>query len=473
MTDKILSLKLKYKEKYLDTARYKRDFHNKFFIGSGKHLFWQILDKAFPDKYALLSKKGSSFMLKLREGMEVSIKKNNQELSRDDLERANLLKGNYLTLDPSTSGKVSFGEKWAIEYSFSSQYVYVPTAEELMIAKQFARFSPLTPQQKFTRIFILLGILVTGVGLYIAESFYEPPIEIDFAERLSRIEDFATQVTPEIVEEIEEVGPDETVRGPEETEEDISEQVEQAAAMSSSEFEQEFGLSLGSGMPGGEGSEDFSNVLLEVTEVSEIVAAGTGGQASSSSQQATRGSSELDVAGASGFDLEGLGDGLGDIGGMEELNLGGTGGFEEVDLASLGGTVGNYQVTKVESKKQFAAVRRRFAGIKIVKEGSIKLEEMTPEAKTELANIDQIVSAYKPQITKLFAVESMIMDMYGTIEISIIISGSGTVEAVDIDMIKGSYFTDTFLSKCRQIVMNWKIKVKEPIGFSFRMKFYK
>ncbi len=473
MVDKILNLKLKYKEKYLDTVRHKRDFHNKFFIGSDKHIFWQILDKAFPEKYTLVSKRGSSFRLKLREGMEVSIRKNNQELSRDDLERAKLLKKNYLTLDPSTTGKVLFGEKWAIEYSFSSQYMYVPTSEELAIAKQFARFSPLTPQQKFTRIFILLGILVTGVGLFIAESFYEPPVVIDFAERLNRIEEFATQVTPEIVEEVEDVGPSETERGPEETEEDISEQVEQAAAMSSSEFEQEFGLSLGSGMPGGEGSEDFANVLLEVTEVNEIVAAGTGGQGSSRSQQATKGAAELDVAGSSGFNLEGLGDGIGDLGGMEELNLGGTGGFEEVDMASLGGTVGNYQVTKVESKKQFAAVRRRFAGIKMVKEANIKLEEMTPEAKTELANIDQIVSAYKPQISKLFTVESMMMDMYGTIEISIIISGSGTVAAVDIDEVKGSYFTETFLNKCRQIVKNWKIKVKEPIGYTFRMKFYK
>ena len=474
MVEKILNLKLKYKDKILDIARQKRDFSKSFIIGSNKFIFWQILDKAFPDKYSLISKSGSSYRLKLREGMDITIKKDNQELTKDDLRRANLLKGNTLTLDQSTIGAVTFGGDWKIEYNFIEPYRYVATREELTVAKQFAKASPLSPQEKFTRIFVTLGVLVTWIGLYIAESNYVPPVRLDFAERLLRIEEYATQVEVGEVEEV--VGPTET--GPksrEEMEEEVTEQVEQAQAMSSKEFEQEFGLTLGdgiSGMPGGEGVGDFSNELLEVTEVSEIVVAGTG-PGTGSGPVATRGASDLDVAGAGGFDLEGVGDGLGDIGGLEGLDLGGTGGFEEVDLASLGGDVGSYNVTKVESKAQFQAVKKRFAGIKMVKEGTIKIEEMTPEAKTELANIDNVVSTYKPQITKLFTVESMIMDMYGTIEFSLIISASGRVEAVDMEVADGSYFTDNFLGKCRQIILNWKIKVKEPIGYSFRMKFYK
>jgi hypothetical protein len=474
MAEKILNLKLKYKDKILDIARQKRDFTGSFIIGSSKYIFWQILDKAFPDKYSLINKSGSSYKLKLREGMDITIKKNNQELTKDDLRRANLLKGNTLTMDPSTIGAVTFGEDWKIEYNFIEPYRYVATREELTIAKQFAKASPLSPQEKFTRIFVILGVLATWIGLYIAESNYVPPVKLNFTERLQMIEEYATQVQAEVTEEV--VGPTET--GPksrEEMEEEVTEQVEQAQAMSSAEFEQEFGLTLGdgiSGMPGGEGVGDFSNELLEVTEVSEIVVAGTG-PGTGSGPKATRGASDLDVAGAGGFDLEGVGDGLGDIGGLEGLDLGGTGGFEEVDLASLGGDVGSYNVTKVESKAQFQAVKKRFAGIKMVKEGTIKIEEMTPEAKTELANIDNVVSTYKPQITKLFTVESMLMDMYGTIEFSLIISASGRVEAVDMEVADGSYFTDNFLRKCRQIILNWKIKVKEPIGYSFRMKFYK
>ena len=159
---------------------------------------------------------------------------------------------------------------------------------------------------------------------------------------------------------------------------------------------------------------------------------------------------------------------------MGDLGLGGTGGFEEVDMASLGGNVGNYNITKVESKAQFTAVKKRFAGIKMVSEGSITVKQtVSPQTKSIVADIDRVVSTYKPQISKLFGVESMMMDMYGTIEFSLIISKNGKIEAVDIEPIQGSYFTDSFLSKCREIITNWKIPVKDAIGYSFRMKFMK
>jgi len=415
---------------------------------------------------------GNSFKMTLRQGMDVVVKKNDVVLTKEELQKSKLLNKNILTLDPTSAGRLRFGGNWEIEYNFSKPYSYVPSPEEIAIGKQFAKFSPLTAQEKFTRIFIILGVIFTAVGLRIAESNYVPPVEIDFTERLQKIEEMATQIeVPEVeVEEEEDVVERTTTKAAEEDQ--VVEQVEEAQAMTEAEFEQEFGLSLDAGMPGGEGSGDFANELLEVTEVSEIVAAGTG--SGDGGPQASRGAAELDVAGSGGFDLEGsAADGLGDIAGLEGMDLGGTGGFEEVDVAGLGGDLGNYSITKVESKAQFQAVKKRFAGIKMVKEGSVKLEEMTPEAKTELANIDQIVNTYKPQITKLFTTESMMMDMYGTIEFSLIISGTGKVEAVDIDVADGSYFTDSFIAKCREIIMNWKIKVKEPIGYAFRMKFYK
>ncbi|RLC47924.1 MAG: hypothetical protein DRI23_10875 [Candidatus Cloacimonadota bacterium] len=469
MSDKILNLKLKYKDKYLDTARYKRDFDGKFFIGSDKMQFWQILDDKFPAKYNLISKVGDKFKMTLRQGMDVVVKKGDRVLTKEELQQSKLLNKNILTLDPGSVGRLRFGGKWEIEYSFTKPYVYVASPEEIALAKQFAKFAPISPQEKFTRIFIILGILFTAVGLYIAESNYVPPVEIDFTERLQKIEEMATEIeVPQVEVEQEEVVERATTKAVEE--EAVTEQVEEAQAMTEAEFEQEFGLALDSGMPGGEGSGDFANELLEVTEVSEIVAAGTG--SGDGGPQASRGAADLDVASSSGFDA-GSATGLGDIAGLEGMDLGGTGGFEEVDVAGLGGDLGSYSITKVESKAQFAAVKKRFAGIKMVKEGSVKLEEMTPEAKTELANIDQIVSTYKPQITKLFTTESMMMDMYGTIEFSLIISASGKVEAVDIEVADGSYFTDSFIGKCRQIILNWKIRVKEPIGYAFRMKFYK
>ena len=478
MVDKVLNLKLKYKDKVLDIARYKRDFNNKFVIGNDRDIFWQILDRAFPKRYNLISKRGSSFKMKLRDDMSVKVMKDNQELGMDDLRRANLLKGRTLTLDPSTVGSINFGGKWEIEYSFITPYSYTPSIQEVSIAKQFAKFSPSTPQQKFTRAFVILGLIATWIGLYIAESTYVPPLKIDFTERMQRIEEFATQIQPEFVEEVATEGTTDAQVGKsrEEMEVEVTEQVEQAQAMTSAQFEQEFGLALnvGGGIQGVTGTGDFSNELLEVTEVSEIVAASSGGPGAGTGPKARRGATDLDVAGTGGFDLEGSGDGLGGLGDMSGLDLGGTGGFEEVDMASLGGNVGSYNITKIESRAQFKAVQKRFAGIKMVKEGSIKVKQtVSPQTKSIVADIDRVVSTYKPQISKLFGVETMMMDMYGTIEFSIIINKRGKVEAVDMDVIQGSYFTDSFLRKCREIILNWKIPVKDPIGYSFRMKFMK
>ena len=476
MADKVLNLKLKYKNKVLDIVRQNRDFTKKFYIGNDRDLFWQILDKAFPKRFNLISKMGSSFKMNLLDDMNVIVRKDNQELGMDDLKRANLINGKILTLDPSTTGSIDFGESWEIEYSFSRPYTYALSAQEISIAKQFAKFPPSTPQQKFTRIFILLGLIATWLGLFVIESTYIPPPAIDFAERMQRIEDFATQIQPDIVTESEVESSTDTQVGKsrEEMEEEITEQVEYAQEMTSAQFEQEFGLSLdvGAGIQGGTGTGDFSNELLEVTEVSEIVAAGSGGAGTGA--KARRGAADLDIAGSGGFDLEGTGDGLGGLGDIGSLDLGGTGGFEEVDMASLGGNVGSYNITKVKSKAQFSAVKKRFAGIKMVSEGSIKVKQtISPQTKSIVADIDRVVATYKPQISKLFSVESMMMDMYGTIEFSIIINKNSKVEAVDIDVIKGSYFTDSFLSKCREIILNWKIPVNDPIGYSFRMKFMK
>ncbi len=479
MADKVLNLKLKYKDKVLDIARHKRDFTKKFYIGNDRDLFWQILDKAFPKRYKLISKHGSSFKMSLRDDMSVTVRKDNQELGMDDLRRANLIKGRTLTLDPSTVGSIDFGGNWEIEYSFGKPYLYVPTAQEISIAKQFAKFSPSTPQQKFTRIIVIMGLIATWIGLYIAESTYIPPVKIDFTERMQRIEEFATLIQPEVTEEVVEAEGTADVqvgKSREEMEEEITEQVEYAQEMTSAQFEQEFGLALnvGAGIQGGTGTGDFSNELLEVTEVSEIVAAGSGGPGVGTGPKARRGATDLDVVGSGGFDLEGSGDGLGGLGDLGGLNLGGTGGFEEVDMASLGGDVGSYNITKIESRAQFKAVQKRFAGIKMVKEGSIAVKQtISPQTKSIVADIDKVVATYKPQISKLFGVESMMMDMYGTIEFSIIINKSGKVEAVDIEAVSGSYFTDSFLSKCREIILNWKIPVKNPIGYSFRMKFLK
>jgi hypothetical protein len=470
MAEKVLDLKLKYKNKFIDNARYLRDFKSQFQIGSDKSIFWQILDRAFPDKYTLISKSGNFFNLHLRKDMLVKLIKDGKELSNDELKSANIIQDDKLKLESNTEGSVTFGGKWTIEFAFITPYMYKPSREETAIARQFAHWSPRSPESKFTNIFLIIALLVTFIGLYIGQKNYVPPVRIDFAERLQRIEQLATYVETDIPE----VGPEQGTATEGDTEEDIGEEVAEAAAMSSADFQNMFGMELGSG-GGAEG--DFSNELLEVTQMEEIVAAtvggGSGGGSGPGPGQAGTGFGDLDTAGSGGFDLSTAGDGLGSLEGYEGIDLGSGSGFEEVDLASLGGDIGDFKTTKVTSTEHFASIKKRFGNLKVIKQSEIKIEDQTPEAKTELAAINQVVNAYKPQISKLYSVESMMMDMYGTIEFSIIINASGKVEAVDTSVTSGSYFTDSFLDKSRKIIEKWKFQVKSPVGYSFRMKFLK
>ena len=67
MGHKILNLELRYKDKFLDTAKYLRDFKSTFVIGTDKHLLWQILDSSFPNRHVLITKgRKNSFILHIR-----------------------------------------------------------------------------------------------------------------------------------------------------------------------------------------------------------------------------------------------------------------------------------------------------------------------------------------------------------------------------------------------------------------------
>jgi hypothetical protein len=54
MAKTILNLKLHYRGKLLDIAKYGRDFTNKLYIGSSKLFFWQKNYNNFPEQKILL-----------------------------------------------------------------------------------------------------------------------------------------------------------------------------------------------------------------------------------------------------------------------------------------------------------------------------------------------------------------------------------------------------------------------------------
>ncbi|HHE38980.1 MAG TPA: hypothetical protein ENL20_10465, partial [Candidatus Cloacimonetes bacterium] len=370
MEKMILNLKFKYKGKYLDIAKYNRDFHNRFFVGSDKNLMWQILNSNFPEKFLLIERKKDYFILHLWDKMDILVKEGNQIFTKQQLIETGILKDNRLLLKENQMGRIRFLDDWEIEYSFVKPVKKILSDAEKQVIKQFATFSKLSPLERNTRIFLLLGVLLTVGLLYIFEANYQPPEINSLVERLSQLEKIATRVEVPVVEE--EKQPKKIYKPREESEQEVAQQVQQAARITAAEFEAEFGLSLDASLSGGTENE-LNNQLLEITEVQEIVSTGEGSK-SGVVPQITRGASELDVI-SSKIQLD-EGEGLGSLGGLEGIDLDAESGFEEIDLANLGGNIEQYKITKIESKKKFEEIKKHFSGIKMMQEGNIEIQEM-------------------------------------------------------------------------------------------------
>jgi hypothetical protein len=469
MAEKVLNLRLKYKNKFLDTAIYKRDFTNSFLIGSDKKIFWQILDKAFPEKHKLISKKDNDFFMHLLPDMSISVMKDGKFVSDEELKKQNQLSDRVLKLSRDTEGAIKFSKNWTVEYYFKTPYVAVKSKEDIAFFHTYHKWEELTKEQKFTRTFLIIALLVTFAGSFIFERTYEPPARIDFRDRLRSIEEQATLVQPEFQEDVQQ--PTETVTTGFEratSEAEASEQAAAAAAQSAADFEREFGALTGFGT--GSGEEDLTGAIFETNVIGTKFVESSDGASGMpdiglSLPKAGQGTSILESAGN-------LGD-LSDFSGLGDLGLGtGDANFEGVDIASLGGDLGNYKTVRIKGKAEFDAIKRSFGGIRTIKEDDIELLE-TPEARTELASIEQQVQALRPQINQLYRIESMMTDMYGTIEFEVIIGGDGKIMAVDYSPAKGSYFSPEFLEKAKQIIMKWNIRVKEAIGYRFRVTYLK
>ena len=162
-----MNLKLYYKGKLLDIAKYGRDFTKKLYIGSSKYLFWQILDTKFPSKHLFLKKKDDKFYMNLRSGMNVAFQQNGQTMDSAALKSKNLLTGNELQLANEMTGSVQVNPDWVINYEFVEPYATVYTEKEKQIISQYSRRAELLPFQKFTRNFLLLALAVTVVGLIV------------------------------------------------------------------------------------------------------------------------------------------------------------------------------------------------------------------------------------------------------------------------------------------------------------------
>ena len=487
MAGKILNLELRYKNKFLDTAKYLRDFKSSFFIGSDSSIFWQILDDTFPKTHKLITKSTkNSFVLHLRKDMEILLKRKGKTYTKDDLIKARLMKNNSVAIDENAEGTITFLGNYQIDFTFRRPYVHVPTREEKMLHKEFAKWAPLTAEQKFTNIFLFLALLFTIIGLYIFDKNYVPPKELDFAQKLQRIEEEATKVIPEIPEEVKETKEQTNYTGGAKaaSEEAAKEEVAKAGEKASDFVKGNFGFDLGKDANASKNTvlenEIYSVTTLDPMFVNTGKGSGSkGGVGGVPSDDAVNsifnvgGNGDLLAGSGTGSLAGNLGD-LGDIGDLANLtNLGGGEGFEQVDESSLGGELKDFKVVQIKSSQEFEAVRRAsFGNVHSISEGDIKLAK-SKEQKTEIANIQQQINMFKPQLINLYEVESLKRDMSGTIKFTLLIEKSGKIEAVMYHTAKGSFFTPNFMEKAKNIILGWTIKVKDNTQYEFRMTFMK
>ncbi len=488
MAQKVLSIKLKYKDKYINYATSNKDFHNKFVIGSSKYLFWQILDNSFPEKFILLKKKGENFILQLHKTMELVLKKGNDLVQSDALKK--YISNNELVLTEDMQGYVSFSKDWTITYEFVKPYTKVLSPEEVQAIKLFSKSPDLTPEQKFNRNFVMISFFIAFVILSFINYSYKPQTGLVSLEEKIIEEQMATRIIPEAPQD--NYAEEETKEAPEAEAEKATKTAtatkeatpkESAAASSAARTAQAqniFGFDPSSTQ---KDIGSLKNKVIEATVQEDIVASTVGngggatGNGSGNNANAAGGSGGKGGSGknASVFNTAAVKSGGGTPGKLfsGDIKLGkDSGALKEIDPSLLGGKASKMEVIQITSTPQVASLKRKFAsqGIQKVKESEIAFA--TPEKKAELANIKQYVNINKPQLINLFNQESQMSNLSGSMDIDIMIE-NGKVAGVEIAPKEGSKFTQAFLDKMKNVILNWRFPNTISTYYSFRMTLIK
>jgi hypothetical protein len=482
MVEKVLNVKLNYKGKNLDIAKYKRDFKKHFYIGSNKNLLWQILDPTFPDKFLLVQCDKNKHILNLRQGMEVRVCKGDQILDTTTLIQERMIRGNQLLLTQDTTGSINFSQFWEIAYEFQVPYQYELTEEQRQVIRQYSRRADPTTEYKFARNIITASIIFTIVSMYLFHIFYKPQeLENTLQNRLEASKQMSQLVTPEIPKSMQEefAQTDESAEG-------AKAAVTQGKATKGNtkgagEIESRFGFDPNATQGNGVRSARVIALTTERDLVAEGLGGGGGGNGKGKGAGGKGGTgvgSGLSGGGSHGataFNITPSGKRTQNMGELFSGNINVTGahGYKEIDAAALGGKTGKIEAQRIVSSSQIGSVRSRFVAAGVVAVKETEIASSPPEVKAELGNVRSYVSAYKPQIQNLYVQESQIRDMYGALEFTIYINEGGSIAGVDIKTKAGSYFTDSFLQKAKSIIEKWRIPVNKPVIYTFSWQFIK
>lgn len=402
MSDKILWLELVYKGKVHSYVNSGRDFKNSFFIGSNEYLFWQILDRSFPSKFKLIEKKGPSFVMNLRKGMELIVMKGDVTLSPQDLKGKKMLQGNSLILnDTATTGIIKFSGDWEIHYFFKKPYTVVYTHTEKLLIRQYSKHEGLNAENKVTVAFMTIAFLILGVTTFVMHRTYEPPQVVNtFRDKLAQKQAHLMKMQPEVKEEVEqpeEVASNSGFKKKAETEEEAAKQVEEGEKNLEQGMKNIFGSAMND-IKDDAGNLDDNSVdmsqVFKVTTSSGIVTTAKG-----ANLRQTK--SRVDIA--KQFDEKGGDSGLDGSTGLEEILAGqsvsGGEGYKVLSSDEVGEGAEEIGYVSIKSTAELASIKGRFSGLKTLGVEGVGIQEMSAEEKTASARIEKVVDAYKEDLT--------------------------------------------------------------------------
>ncbi len=480
MAKTLLNLKLNYKGKNLDTAKYGRDFTNKLFIGSSKYLFWQILDPKFPEKHLFLTSSGDTFYLNLVPGSTVSCKKDGNPVDQGFLTGNNILRGTQLQLRPDMTGTVVLGPDWEVEYMFTEPFAYVLTEEQRQIVAQYSRRAELTSVERFNRGLVLLITFLTIAILFVYDLFLKPEdkASISLETKISQMMQ-ATRVMPEVAQQQSSF------------ETGQAEQTEQETPPAQ-EAQQGAQTGTTTGRPGVAG-----------TASAAAGAFGLGGFNAGATQQ---GLSFKAVTTSETFGATRPGGRAGGGGGGSGTGPGGSGpgapgssfnaGTVQTHGADLGAVAtsgprvsgsstrpntGAVSVVTGDASRvapigrpvtqsgAVTAIKSQFTAGSATTASEGSIASVPEENRSDVENIKARVTRNKGRIQAIYNTESRLTPQSGGVSIKLYIE-NGSVRAADVIPVSGNLTTD-FLKKVESEVKGWTFSTSKKVVYSFSIVF--
>lgn len=486
-----LNLELSYKGKVLDYIKSGSGiFKDKWFLGSNKHLLWQILLPAFPDKHQLISFKNNSFFMKLLPNATLQCNQDGKPVDKNSLMSNGLLQGDLLQLRSNMSGTLVLDQDWEVRYKFIEPYVYVLTHEQREIVAQYSRRAEATPQEKMGRTLILLFLFITMAVLLIYDIVLKPDavdagtLEASLA-RLQKAQRVDALKPQNDMPQVRDADADAAAAAAAEA---AAAEAAAAAAAAGAKPAATTGRPGGAGTGGGQsaaslfGTFDPNAVVrghVAVTGTREFVAAsrggggGGGGTGPGGSGPGGGGGGGAGTAGGMGstFDPNAVyAHSQSSFTGLSDVKVSGggaaptgpvatAGNLSQAQVAALGKPIA---VTQVEK----ASISRIQSQAKAVTENTIATAPQ--ESQTDLQNLRGIVNSRKGQLQSLYRKAAAIESISGAVDITIYGSG-GKIEAVNVKPNSGN-LTNAFLQDIQRAVKAWP-GTSEPFIYTFTMRF--